>query len=128
MSLNFLLLYPFFKVTITNENYQPMLRIYLFKKRIINKLIKLRSGKANNVLLIKQMKLENVNLDASYGFKDPSITGAVCAITNIVSKFIHINSFYNRPNFAAEDDYIFITATAELSVGQAVASLLKYNK
>lgn len=121
---------PLLEGLITMENNKPMLTIYLFKKKVIKTIIwksSKRSLKNNNGFkLIKLSNPKDININASYGFKDPYITGITCGAINIVSQFINIDSISQRPNFQTSDDYIYFDATAKINIGSALIKLLNY--
>lgn len=125
LKVRLLWLYPFLKIEIEVHNYVPMLIIDVFNKSIIRKEIKNQKRKAPKINYIKQLKLKDVNIETFYGFKDPSTTGITCGLINAISNFINISSLSNRPDFVADNDYIYINATAKLSVGMALVNLFK---
>jgi membrane protein implicated in regulation of membrane protease activity len=130
INLTLLWLYPFLKVVVTTEETHPVLVAYLFGKSIVRRDLRRKPTrekrrKTNRVELVRQIKPRDVHVHASYGFRDPSITGVACGAMNMAAQFIHIDSFNNDPDFVAENDYIYVDATAKLNPGITLVKLIK---
>jgi hypothetical protein len=126
INMNCLWLYPLLKVSINiNENNQLM-KFYLFGKRIYEKPVKKKhTHKYSSKEIINIVNLKNICIAISYGFINPSSTGIICGAVNMASQFINIESISQNPDFWAENDYIYINATATVNVGTAFISLIK---
>ncbi|MGE5474448.1 MAG: DUF2953 domain-containing protein [Ignavibacteriales bacterium] len=116
---------PFLKIAVEIHNYVPLLKISIFNKNIIKKELKKGNKKALRLQTIKEFKFKDINIDTSYGFKDPSITGITCGAINAASALINIKSLSQKPDFNASDDYIHVNADAKLNVGLAFVNLFK---
>lgn len=125
MNLTLLWLYPFLKAVVTNEENNMVLTVYLFKKSIMRRVLKKGEKKTNNMDLVKQVNPKDVNIHASYGFKDPFLTGVACGAINVASQFINIDSIQQDPDFVTDKDYIYLDATAKVNLGSALVNLYK---
>ncbi|MGE5329299.1 MAG: hypothetical protein ACM3KR_07320 [Deltaproteobacteria bacterium] len=128
LNLELLWLYPFLKVIVVVHNYIPQLIVYIFNHNIIEKEIKNKRKNMIKPNQIMKLRFKDINIDTSYGFKDPSTTGITCGAINAASNLINLNSLYNKPDFAADNDYININANASLNVGMTLVSLFKSYK
>lgn len=121
-------LHSFIKAIIYLEGLKPVLSFYVWNKRIFKKY--LMKGREHNSAsdLIKVIDSKEVNVDAGYGFRDPSITGIFCGIANAVTQFINIDSIRLRPDFVAENDYVYLNANAKVNIGSTLISYLRLKK
>lgn len=125
MNLTLLWLYPFLKAAVTNEGNGLLLTVYLLNKSIYKRPLKARRQKANNMEMIKQVHPTDVAVNASYGFRDPFLTGVACGAFNIASQFINIDSIRQNPDFVTDNDYIYVDATARVNLGSALLNLYR---
>ncbi len=126
VNLIFEWLHPFLKAEVTIIDTQPVLTIYLFGKGIAERNLKRTKRKINNGMeLVRNFKPRDINVYASYGFRDPSITGVTCGALNAVSQFINIDSLQNDPNFVTDNDYIYVNANAKFNVITALINMYR---
>lgn len=126
--ISFSWLNPFITGAVTPRGQGLMITIKLFNMKIIKKdlAMKLNNNKNINKLdLIRNLKLNNIELKTSYGFKDMSITGMTCAAINIISQYIHLNSINNNPDFTAEYDYFEIDGILYVNALSIISSFIK---
>ncbi|OFI05840.1 hypothetical protein CLOACE_15350 [Clostridium acetireducens DSM 10703] len=128
-NVKILWLYPFFKATI-NENSKGILEFYLFNKKVLTKNLIKNLKYKHNIKFIKQIQPKYFNLQLSYGFKDPSITGVVCGSVYALSKCINITNLCNNPNFNVDSTYVNVSGLMEfnvISTGLKLLNLYKKN-
>jgi hypothetical protein len=120
-------LYPFIKIMVANESADLAMTVYLFNKKVYRKVLgkDIKKPKSKTNGLIRQIELVNVNVNARYGFRDPFTTGVACGAMNIATQFINIDAINHNPDFAAEEDYIYVDATAKANLGLAIMKLFK---
>ncbi len=126
MDLIILWLSPLFKMVVTNQDTESVLMVYMFNKIIIRRVLKdrHRRGRLN---IMSTLKLKDINIEASYGFRDPAITGVTCGAINTVSSFINVDSLRHRPDFFAANDYIYLSASAKFNIGSVLINMLRGN-
>lgn len=129
VNLTLLWLYPILKITVKNKDIMLILTVYIINKRVFTKALKPGKNKTNNADVIKKIKLNDVIVDTSYGFRDPFITGIVCGAINMISELVNsIKTINQTPNFVADNDYIYLRATAKTNLALALTNLYKaYN-
>jgi len=127
MRLSLRWLYPLVKAVVENEEQTMVLKVYLFKQIVYRKALTAggNTSKGNGMELIRQVEPTNIHVQASYGFRDPSVTGMICGALYIVSQFVKIDAFFNDPDFVAERDYVRMNATALFSPGRLLAYLIR---
>jgi hypothetical protein len=127
---SFLWLFPLFRADFIYENSKPALEIYLFNRKIYThrlRLAKRRAGKTglSKLEMIRSIALSDVDVKASYGFFSPFATGIVCGTLGIITQYVNIDSFEQIPDFEADEDYIYIHATAYLDMGSTLINLIR---
>lgn len=116
-------LYPFFEAEIELENTKPMLTIFLFEKKVYRGAVKLKKRKPKSGLM-KAVKMEDVQITADYGFKNPAVTGIICGAMNIAKTFVNFKT-QQFPNFMTSNDYMTLNATAAVNMGNTLVNLTK---
>ena len=116
---------PVFKALVTVQDTKPILTLYLFNKRILNRTFKKGQNKPRAMNIVKLINPKNINVNAYYGFKDPFTTGIACGVINIASQFINIDSINHIPDFMTTNDYIYLDATAKVNLGATIIRLFK---
>lgn len=129
MNASLFWLYPLFKAELTANNAKPVLQMYLFQKRIYqtdmeNAKHKENKSKMNKIELIRSAAVSNVDVEVSYGFFSPFATGIVCGTLDILTQYVAIDTFNQRPDFTADDGHLAIDASAELNVGRTLQNLM----
>ncbi|MBC2581081.1 hypothetical protein HGI79_12440 [Clostridium sp. DJ247] len=117
---------PFFKAIIENENEKIILTVYVFHKHILRRNIKLQGNNSNKINFIRQLKPTYVNLQTSYGFRDPSLTGIICGVINLVSEYMDLDSVYNDPHFDIDDTYFNINAQVNVNLASMLIKYIQY--
>jgi len=125
MKMTLLWLYPLIKVLVSIEATKPVLKFYIFKKYLFQMHLKKGKSKYSVVEYVKIINPQNVTINTSYGYRNPSTTGIICGAINVVSQFINIESIKHNPDFFTESDYIYLDATAIVNLGTATINLLK---
>ncbi len=127
LTLTLLWLYPFMKSTITKELSGFTLTIYLLNKKVYAKALASKKGgnTRKGLRLIKAVKPTDVHVNTKYGFRDPFMTGVACGAVNAASQLISIDSLQQNPDFTADNDYIYLNATAKVNVGSTLVNLLR---
>ena len=125
MNATLLWLKPFIKVSLTVRNTKPMYILYLFNKRILEKTLRPGKNKINRLDLIKLTDIRDININTSYGFRDPFTTGIACGAIHIASQFINIESIKQTPDFTAQNDYIYFDAIAKVNIGSTLVKMVR---
>jgi hypothetical protein len=129
-SLNMILLWlhSFLKAFVTIEDTKPMLTLYLLNKKLFKRRLKTGKGNLKSMDMVKVVDYRDVHVNASYGFRDPFTTGITCGAINAALQFINIDSINQMPDFATENDYICLDASANVNVGSSLIKLFKFKK
>ncbi len=124
-------LYPFLKVTVIRESSELKFTLYIFSKKIYTRYlmpekVKHIKGKKRSyrhyISYVKALELQEVKLNACYGFLDPSVTGMLCGAIDLISQLFKVEYFYNNADFICDTDYFNIEASAKINI---MASLLR---
>jgi uncharacterized protein YxeA len=103
--------------------------IYLLKSKVYEKELKSKGFDYDkNIRLIKAIKPDYIRLHASYGFKDPSITGMACAVIGFAANYIKLDDLYNAPDFTADSDYFNISGAVVVNAATAITAVTKERK
>ena len=120
---------PLIKGIIKRDENKIILTVYLFNKKILTKdLTKHKAKGTNNLRLVKSIKFDYVNLQTSYGFEDPSITGMICGAISLITEYVDLNNSCNNSNFSTNYDYFNINVVAKVNVVLSTLNLLKLKK
>lgn len=127
VNLTLLWLYPFFKATVEGSPSGPLLKIFIFKGRVHERLLAPGAADKGNggAKLFNSIKPENIQIHAEYGFSDPFLTGAACAAASTVSSYAGTASLSHSPDFASGRDYVRMDAAAGINVGNALIRLIR---
>ncbi|ABK60520.1 hypothetical protein [Clostridium novyi] len=119
--------YPFFEGRIyINENSIVTLDIYLFKKLFKSKPLTIKKHSNGNLYdSIKNFKLKSIDFETHYGFSDPSITGFICGIINILPINALKNNILNYPDFTTDTTYFNTTGVIEINMFFLLVQLMK---
>ncbi|NJD01594.1 MAG: hypothetical protein FIA99_03085 [Ruminiclostridium sp.] len=127
VSITILWLFPFLKAIVTVKNENPILTVFLFKKKVFEKELMPggheRTKSHLSLKLVRQVQPWDIHVNAAYGFRDPSVTGIACGAVNIATRFINIDSIEHSPDFMADKNYISIDAAAKLNPGATLVNL-----
>ncbi|MCY6371219.1 DUF2953 domain-containing protein [Clostridium ganghwense] len=121
---------PLFKASVQNKDTIIFLSVYLFNKKILSKPVKAKNKKTkklnnkNKLYYLQQVKPYYFNIDTSYGFKDPSITGIICGIINSFAELIDLRNIRNNPNFVTENNYFNVNGIVKLHIVSTIIKLL----
>ena len=116
---------PFIKAMVSMENATPVLKLYLFNKRILKRALKNGKNKQKGMNLVQITNPKDIHVNVHYGFRDPFTTGIACGAINIASQFIDIDEMNQTPDFLTGNDYIYLDATAKVNLGSTLIKLLK---
>ncbi len=122
---------PLFKIVIVKTDEKMFYTLYLFNKKVLtNNLTSKTLAKdyVKKIQLTRNLKPHFIDIKASYGFEDPSVTGMVCGVINLASDYLGVNVLYNNPDFNMDYNYFNISGTAELNTISIIAMLLKLTK
>lgn len=120
---------PFLKGTVTKENSSMFLTVYLFNAKVLKKELKNAStGYIDKLNLIKDLKVNFIDVKVSYGFEDPSITGMLCGAVDLVSSYINLDTLYNDFDFCSDYDYFNLNVLANINMINLLVTICKYNK
>lgn len=125
IQLTLLWLYPFMKVTAESNDDAPLLSVYLFNKRVYGRKISLKKTGTRNADFVKSVSPSDVHFDISYGFRDPFITGITCGAIHAASEYMSFVSIKQSPDFVANNDYVYMDATAKVNIGNTFIHFLK---
>ncbi|WP_024832250.1 hypothetical protein [Ruminiclostridium josui] len=118
-------LHPFIMARFTLEKGNPILNIHVFGKHLLKRTIKKKFGKGYSIDYLRAIAPEDIKVTTHYGFTNPFDTGITCGAVNMVSQLINISTFENQPDFLAENDYIYLNASAKIYIGPAIMKILK---
>jgi hypothetical protein len=131
LNMTFLWLHSFLKALVTIEDTKPMVTLYLLNKKLFKRKLKTGKGKDegkgkfSNMDFVKLVDYRDVHVDAQYGFRDPFTTGITCGAINAATQFINIDSINQAPDFATDNDYIYLDARAKVNMGSTLIKFLK---
>lgn len=116
---------PLIKVIIRIEELKPKYEIFLFNRSIYSK--KLISSKKKSRLNVKNSvsTLEDIKIDAEYGFSDPYETGIAFGAINMIEGLPNVASIKQHPNYMVSESYINVNGTAKIHIGSALAQILR---
>ena len=130
LNMTFLWLHSFLKALVTIEDTKPMVTLYLLNRKLFKRKLKTSKGKHEGKLssmdFVKLVDCKDVHVNAQYGFRDPFTTGITCGAINAASQFINIDSINQVPDFATDNDYIYLDARAKVNMGSTLIKLLKF--
>jgi len=124
---------PLLKLVIVKTDEKIFYTLYLLNKKVLtknltNKTLNHAKDYIEKIQLIRNLKPHSIDIEASYGFQDPSITGIVCGAINLASTYLGINVIYNNPDFNMNYDYFNITGAAQLSGISIISTFFKLRK
>lgn len=124
---------PLLKLVIVKTDKQMFYTLYLLNKKVLtknltNKTLNHAKDYIEKIQLTRNLKPHSIDIEASYGFKDPSITGMICGAINLASTYFGINVIYNNPDFNMNYDYFNITGTAQISAISIITTFFKLRK
>lgn len=123
---------PVFKLILTRNESHTYLTIQLLNYKVYSKDLskdtinfKKKAKHMNDYInMLRAFKVKGIKLYASYGFIDPSLTGMLFGIIDIVSQTIGFEEYYNNADFASDSTYFNITASAKVNAATSVYQLL----
>ena len=125
MKVSIACFYPIFMATVDLENRCPCLSVYILKRRLFTSRL-LREKASNTKRILNALKISNLKLSTSYGFRDPFVTALVSGMLGILSSFASICSLQIKPNFMSDEQYVILDASANIKVGHTIWDYLKY--
>ncbi|OOB75160.1 hypothetical protein AXF41_09745 [Clostridium haemolyticum] len=121
----------FLKAKIICDNTGSLiLNIYFYKKLIKTKPLIL-SNKSKNILtsnkinILKNLKINSIDIKTYYGFEDPSLTGVICGIINLIPCFSYKNNISNYPNFNSDITYFDTSGKIHLNLLFILTQIVK---
>lgn len=115
-------LYPFVKIVAEGKAASPQLSVYLFKRKVYSGQLNTGERAGDSTELIKASSPSDIQMDIDYGFRDPFVTGIACGSIGAVSELANFMEFRQRPDFATDEDYIRLDATASVNVGNTLVN------
>ncbi len=107
------------RVVVDMENGTPYLTVYLLRARLFS--VKLARKKASHMCgMAKNIKIENLDVSASYGFNDPFMTAMASGAFGALASLFRINSLVLAPNFMSDEQYALMDASANIKVGHTI--------
>ncbi len=120
---------PIFKCVIAKNEDTTYVNVYLFNIKIINKSTeKNYNGFINTFKFLKALNPTFLKLDASYGFIDPSITGVIFGVIELVAESSKVVELNNNANFNPDYDYGKVTSTALFNAIPTIMKVLHFRK
>ncbi|SHJ92027.1 hypothetical protein SAMN02745163_02825 [Clostridium cavendishii DSM 21758] len=119
-------LYPFIKGIVNREDNRLVISFYIFDKKFMTKHLSNEGNIKESFNMIKNIKFDYVNLRTSYGFKNPALTGVICAWVKVISAFINVKELYNNPSFSMDSDYVNFIAETEINLITTMKNILKF--
>lgn len=126
MNLLFYWLYPMFKAKVVMENLKPKITIYLFKKKIFTKTIKVKKGvKKPAFSYYKFLVLKDSNVSIQYGLNNPFSTGITAGLIEIIQTYFNNIPITQVPDFVPSNDYVTLEASTKINVGKTLAKIVR---
>jgi uncharacterized membrane protein YfcA len=124
---NVFFLYPLLRAKIEwDGEVMPTLSIYLFKNRVFKKQLKRKHRKDKHPLLwLKSAVITNRRAEVWYGMKNPFATGMASGVMGIMSGFLKFDELSLHPDFFSAEDYVRISASAEITIGNTIFNYVK---
>ncbi len=125
--VNVLFLYPLLRAKIEwDGGIMPTLSIFLFKNRVFRKQLEKQSRKDKHPLLwLKSAVITNKRADIWYGTRNPFATGMASGALGMASGFLNFDELSLHPDFFSAEDYVRITASAEITIGNTILNYVK---
>lgn len=125
--VNVFFLYPLLRANVEWDGKPlPVLRIYLFKNRIYKKRLKMQNRKDKHPLLwLKSAVITNKKADVWYGMSNPFETGVASGALGVASGFIQFDELNLHPDFFSAENYVRISASAEITLGNTILNFVK---
>lgn len=103
--------------------------IYLFNKKVGNKnfKFKFKNNNTNKLDIFKSIIPKYVNIETYYGFEDPSITGFLCGIINLIPDYSEASVIYNNPDFTTDTSYFNGRGVIKINIFSAIIKLINSN-
>ncbi|AEB75726.1 membrane protein [Clostridium botulinum] len=105
------------------------LNIYFYNKLVKTKPLTFNKSQnksnSNKLTVIKNLKVEFIDIKTFYGFKDPSITGMICGLINLIPCFSDKNHIINYPNFNSDITYFNTSGKIHLNLLYTLTQILK---
>lgn len=125
INLTLLWLDPLIKAFVTIEDTKIILNLYLLRKLILKRTLKRDKQKNIELKYLRLSQPKDVHVHVNYGFHDPFTTGIAWGIINLASEFVNIDYLDQAPNFLADNDYIYLHATANVNVGSTLLKMIR---
>ena len=113
-------LYPLLKIKAEIKGNRPFATIWLFGIPLYSKPIQPKPKAKQRFPIYKSAKLRDIRIDLGYGLTNPFETGIACFITGILQQLTDVESFEQRPDFLATEEYIYLKAKASVNPGMTV--------
>lgn len=119
MKMNISALNSLIRAVVDLESGTPYLTVYLLRARLFS--VRLVRNKASHMgRMAQNIKIENLDVSASYGFNDPFITAMASGALGALASFFRINSLVLAPNFMSDEQYALMDASANIKVGHTI--------
>lgn len=118
-------LYPFIKITAEKNRSLPLLKVYLFNKKVYSKTVRIKSTDGKSIDLIKAASASDIQVDLDYGLSDPFAVAMACGSLGSVSEMVNIAEIRQRPDFLPDEDFIHLEASANINAGDTVLNYLR---
>jgi hypothetical protein len=123
------------RIQATVRDARPRLVLYIYGRKILTRSleVKPKGSGLNGMDLVRCARPYDINIQTSYGFKDPFKTGIVCGAIDMAAHLVldladpvaKIETLNQNPDFQAENDYVHLDATAIVDTFPAVMRLLR---
>ena len=118
-------LYPFIKITVEKGTSLPQLEVYIFKKKVYSKTVRMKAADGKSIDLVKAASASDIQVDLDYGFVDPFSTAIACGSLGLVSEMMNFAEIVQRPDFLPEEDFVHLEASAKINAGDTVLNYLR---
>ena len=124
---------PLLKAVLSRNNGHTLLKIQLLNNTVYSKDLSKDTTDFKNKLkhindyinMLRAIKIKGIKLFASYGFVDPSLTGMLFGIIDMVSQAVGFEEYYNNADFASDGNCFNITVTAKVNAATSIYYLIK---
>ncbi|MHB1314311.1 MAG: hypothetical protein ACYCX2_02350 [Christensenellales bacterium] len=119
-------LYPLCRISLQTKGDTPEVTLRVFGLLVYkSKLHRPKKTTRKEFAFVKSAALSDIAVDAYYGLHSPFMTGIFCGAFSMFSRFFNIDSFSQHPDFIAEDEYIYVEASANINLWHTMLNYAK---
>lgn len=120
-------LYPFLQIFVRTEDEKPYLLVYVFKIRVLKKMLTAKKRKTYSVMdIVRSAKPADIRITARYAMINPFRTGILSGILGAALKVFLLENMQIEPDFTAAEDYVHVEGSAKIHVGHMLKGWWKH--